>query len=356
MVATSSQNFARDRAQNHFPKHTVYTLPRSVQWHVEQRMPDAIQAALRDKITAVIDAFAKAGLDFRNLVTVNYQNATSPDITLDFGEARYEQMSDLGRLLSELFDDIRAADMFDTKALGRNAAERAILSMLRDNLRLNKQEFDVLRDELTVDVKRDVPASALRHTDAKRDRSEWADLLERGDGPLPLLGPQGTHSVDELVATVFARAPWMDQPLTKIWSLMKAYHGEGLRLPPILLHGPGGTGKSMLARLIAEVSSTPSLEMDGSAGSAGSGSRVLRAAGVPRALASPLGLSPNSNVQIQSSLSMRSTRPLGAPLHQAELRQAWSTLCYHYWTRTPLRSSIALQASWSATCPGSIGS
>jgi ATP-dependent Lon protease len=49
---------------------------------------------------------------------------------------------------------------------------------------------------------------------------------------------------------------------------MKVQPDSGLRFPPILLHGPGGTGKSMLARLISNASCVPSHEMDGSAGAA----------------------------------------------------------------------------------------
>lgn len=269
MVSKSSQNLERKSAQDPFSMHTVYTLPRTVQWHVEQRMPEAIEAALRRELATVADAFAKSGLDFVELVTMSYKNSPNPDVVVEFGDTEYEQITYLGRLLSKLFGDLRAADEFDTKELSGNAAARAIASMLRNNLCLNNREFDALKESLAVQVKRDIPASALKPAETRPDRSDWAGLLEGADGPLPLLGPQTMHSIDVLIATVFARAPWMNHPLTKIWSLMKVHQGNGLRFPPLLLYGPGGTGKSMLARLIAEASATPSLEMDGSAGSAG---------------------------------------------------------------------------------------
>ena len=69
------------------------------------------------------------------------------------------------------------------------------------------------------------------------------------------------HRADEIAATLHDEMPWMAQPTTLAWRAMRESVRSGataLRLPPMLLDGPPGVGKSHWARRLAELIGTPS--------------------------------------------------------------------------------------------------
>lgn len=91
-------------------------------------------------------------------------------------------------------------------------------------------------------------------------------------GPIPFKGPSDVHEVDEVFARVHARAPWLRRATSRIWRAARAHakNGDvGLSIPPTCLHGPPGTGKTMLAQIISEEAGAPYHEMDASAGASG---------------------------------------------------------------------------------------
>ena len=68
------------------------------------------------------------------------------------------------------------------------------------------------------------------------------------------------HRADELAAQLHAEMPWMAPATDRVWHAMRRSVHEGwsgLRLPPILLDGPPGIGKSHWARKLGEILSAP---------------------------------------------------------------------------------------------------
>lgn len=115
-----------------------------------------------------------------------------------------------------------------------------------------------------------------RQISAKTDK-ESLKLLQSASGPLTYAGPRSEHEIDELVATLFAEAPWLKKPLNVIWTSLKARMAEDgfFGLTPTLLVGAHGTGKSTLARNIAQKAGLHHVEID-----AGAGTSAMRIAGV----------------------------------------------------------------------------
>ncbi|WP_417248600.1 ATP-binding protein [Celeribacter sp.] len=115
-----------------------------------------------------------------------------------------------------------------------------------------------------------------RQISSKTDK-ETLKRLQSATGPLAYAGPRSEHEIDELVAKIFAEAPWLQRPLNVIWSSLKARMVEDrfFGLTPTLLVGAHGTGKSTLARNIAEQAGIHHVEID-----AGAGTSAMRIAGV----------------------------------------------------------------------------
>lgn len=77
------------------------------------------------------------------------------------------------------------------------------------------------------------------------------ERLETLRGGVKLAVVTSEHQADELAAALHAEFPWMAQATEAVWNGMRnsARRGDrGLRLPPLLLDGPPGIGKSAWAR------------------------------------------------------------------------------------------------------------
>jgi len=73
------------------------------------------------------------------------------------------------------------------------------------------------------------------------------------------------HRADGVAGTLDDEMPWMAQATTLSWHAMRESVRSGapaLRLPPMLLDGPPGVGKSYWARRLAELIGTPSELID----------------------------------------------------------------------------------------------
>ncbi|CAM3263567.1 ATPase family associated with various cellular activities (AAA) [Paracoccus aminovorans] len=97
-------------------------------------------------------------------------------------------------------------------------------------------------------------ASGLEHL--KSDDRERLEVLKDG---ARLISIRNEHHADELAAALHEDMPWMAPAIEVVWHAMRRSWREGLpglRIPPLLLDGPPGIGKSRLARLLGKLLST----------------------------------------------------------------------------------------------------
>jgi len=76
------------------------------------------------------------------------------------------------------------------------------------------------------------------------------------------------HRADEIAAAIHADMPWMTPATDFLWKAMRrsVHVGEpGFRLPPVLLDGPPGTGKSMWSRQLSQHLGVPRSAIEGTA-------------------------------------------------------------------------------------------
>ncbi len=87
-----------------------------------------------------------------------------------------------------------------------------------------------------------------------------------------LSGPSTENEVHRLVADLHAESPWMRDVSTWIMTQMLGHvasGGYGVALPPLILSGPPGIGKSHFARTLANLARVPVRMIDVGGGSAG---------------------------------------------------------------------------------------
>ncbi|MEP1768233.1 MAG: AAA family ATPase [Sulfitobacter sp.] len=86
-----------------------------------------------------------------------------------------------------------------------------------------------------------------------------------------LAGPSTMHSLDEMIAALHATAPWMSDVSTWAYKALRAQYSAGdtwLNLPPMILIGPPGCGKSTYARKLAALSGVAVRTLDATASNA----------------------------------------------------------------------------------------
>ena len=86
-----------------------------------------------------------------------------------------------------------------------------------------------------------------------------------------LAGPSTMHALDEMIAGLPASAPWMSDVSAWVYKALRAQYSAGntwLNLPPVILIGPPGCGKSTFARKLAALSGVPVRTLDAAASNA----------------------------------------------------------------------------------------
>ncbi|TDK50351.1 AAA family ATPase [Antarcticimicrobium luteum] len=134
---------------------------------------------------------------------------------------------------------------------GASTIEAALNSMVvlseKDRMRISRRVAAFLERREAV--------SGVKHL-RKDDREQ---LMAVRDG-VRLVSIESEHRADELASRLHTEMPWMAPATEIIWYAMRRSVREGwpgLRLPPLLLDGPPGIGKSYWARRLGEVISAP---------------------------------------------------------------------------------------------------
>lgn len=110
------------------------------------------------------------------------------------------------------------------------------------------------------------PMAHLREGDLR-----MLELARRG---VDLVRIRSEHDADVIASKVFDEFFWMGPATDALWQAMRLSVRKdepGFRLPPLLLDGPPGTGKSTWARHVATLIGTPELAIDASGENAGFG-------------------------------------------------------------------------------------
>lgn len=96
----------------------------------------------------------------------------------------------------------------------------------------------------------------LRSQHLKRDDRERLEVLKDG---VRLISIPSEHHADEIAAGLHGDMSWMDPATEVVWHAMRRSVREGwpgFRMPPLLLDGPPGIGKSRYARRLGELLAT----------------------------------------------------------------------------------------------------
>lgn len=141
----------------------------------------------------------------------------------------------------------------EAKTLNRNAIDLMIREFSDDDI-----------DKIDRRVERIIKARA-RVRSVSHLKTEDRAALQVLAGGAKLISIPSEHRADEIAAELHADAPWMGPANEMAWHAMRRSVREGwagLRLPPMLLDGPPGIGKSHWARKLGEVLTTPVLVVE----------------------------------------------------------------------------------------------
>lgn len=127
----------------------------------------------------------------------------------------------------------------------------------KDRLRLDPEESRKIERRATKVSDCCSQGSGLSHL-----KPDDLKKLEALRGGVRLVRIASEHQADELAAALHAEFPWMGPATEAIWHGIRRSVREGdigLRLPPILLDGPPGIGKSAWARALASLIKVPTM-------------------------------------------------------------------------------------------------
>uniref|UniRef100_UPI0011AF17A0 AAA family ATPase n=1 Tax=Acidimangrovimonas sediminis TaxID=2056283 RepID=UPI0011AF17A0 len=110
-------------------------------------------------------------------------------------------------------------------------------------------------------------ATGLQHL--RSEEREQLSVLRNGVSLVPV---GSEHRADEIAAELHAAMPWLGAATEEVWhALRRSAQADdpGARIPPLLLAGPPGIGKSIWARRLGDLIGVPSIAIDASGETAG---------------------------------------------------------------------------------------
>ncbi|UWR38493.1 AAA family ATPase [Sulfitobacter sp. W074] len=241
-------------------KLTVYTLPgdRSDLW--KDALEEECQRAHLARLKSLHAIFDAHDLDLDDLVLIDADEITEPRV-MGRNYFIYDEQQ-----VAAVTLDIRRHPGKVGMPLMTDGSIDALCTTIQNFLRISKTVHDVLSKRAEGKVRKGHPGPLPIDKD-----KELKNFLSGSSGSLPLAGPRSVHQIDEMFARVHARAPWLRHATQRIWKHARGRAAAGVTgysAPPIMLWGPGGTGKTELSAIIAEEAGCPALEMDAGAGSA----------------------------------------------------------------------------------------
>ncbi len=143
--------------------------------------------------------------------------------------------------------------------------------------------------------------SAVEHSTAKREDSSLKRFRAQLCEPMPLRRANDRHHLDELIAETYAAAPWMREPIEWLWRyniLLLNDPKPRIEIPPMLLVGAPGTGKTHFATLLCNILGLTCARIDMSARSASfdiTGTEFAWSSSTPGVPVRTLASSPHAN-------------------------------------------------------------
>jgi hypothetical protein len=202
------------------------------------------------------------------------------DRAVFFGLSSTEKM----RLISELtYSRLDELDENEEKAgdLDHQMLARIALSCLPPNIPQPRvglapgAAMEALRgiynEHRSASVTKKVSAFLERRYSVVSD-TDPAGQLESLRGGARVTAPQSRDRLDEVAAQLLEEMPWQRAAIGSLWKAARERAGSDMPIPPVILHGEKGWGKSTMARRFAELCGRPHVVID--CASAGAAMRI----------------------------------------------------------------------------------
>lgn len=171
-----------------------------------------------------------------------------------------------------IFDPEQTADVLRQRFLSHLATLRSAKDPELAGKPLHPVILKSLVGDLTFDETEKIGRRALRLVNARNKSREDGHLknddrralLPLAEG-VNLISIPSEHRADEIASELHTDMPWMGPANERVWRAMRSSVREGwmgFRLPPMLLDGPPGIGKSHWARKLGELIAAPVMVMD----------------------------------------------------------------------------------------------